>query len=94
MKLIKIKLIFQLSVVTFLTSCGNVGSEVENKLNDLKKKTESLDSLVNKEVDKVLTLDSLIIEESNKVKKLDTLINKTTSKLDSLAGKGSKLNKK
>lgn len=74
-----------------LSACGNISTEVENKIQELKMKTESLDSLINKEVDKVLTLDSLVNMESEKVKKLDTLIHQSSSQLDSIAQKGSKL---
>ena len=45
-------------VVTTLSACSNLSTEVENKLNELQNKTESLDSLINNEVGKVLTLDS------------------------------------
>lgn len=69
-------------------ACGNLSQEVENRLNDLQNKTESLDSLINTEVDKVLALDSLILEETEKVKKLDTLINNSASQIDSMARKG------
>jgi copper homeostasis protein CutC len=61
-----------------------MGRKVEEKLDDLNKKTESLDTLVNKEIDKVLILDSIIIRESEKVKKLDSLIEKSASRLDSI----------
>lgn len=84
--------IFPTLIITFsFISCNNLSNEVENKLNDLNRKTDSLDSIINKEVDKVLTLDSLINKESEKVKKLDTLINKSSSQLDSILKKGSKL---
>lgn len=76
--------------IVLITACGNISNEAEKKLNELKSKTESLDSLINKEVDKVLTLDSLIDKENEKVKKLDTLINKSSSRLDSMAKKGSR----
>jgi len=84
---------FYSTVVLFLvfTSCGNVANEIDDELNKLKSKTESLDSMLNKEVNKVLTLDSLLVEESDKVKKLDSLINKSSSKIDSLSAKGSEL---
>jgi peptidoglycan hydrolase CwlO-like protein len=71
--------------ISFHTGCGNLTSEVENKLNELKNKTNSLDSMINQEVDKVLTLDSIIHNESEKVKQLDSLINKNSSKLDSIS---------
>ena len=91
MKLLSLKL-FLLSIISvYVSSCVNVSNEVESKLVELKNKTASLDSLINKEVDKVLTLDSIIIKESDKVKKLDTLINKTTSQLESISKKGSRI---
>ncbi len=85
------KLILTILATFSLTSCGNLSKEVENKLNDLKRKTESLDSIINKEVDKVLTLDSLINSESDKFKKLDSLININSSKLDSISNEKIKL---
>jgi chromosome segregation ATPase len=91
MKKITKNLFLPILAVYFLSSCGDINKEAENKLNELKNKTESLDSLINKEVDKVLALDSLINFESEKVKKLDSLIDKTSSKLDSISMKGSKL---
>lgn len=91
MKSILNKLFPALIITFFFISCNNLSNEVENKLNDLNKKTDALDSIINKEVDKVLTLDSLINKESEKVKKLDTLINKSSSQLDSISKKGSKL---
>lgn len=79
-------------VAVSFTACSNdLTNEVKNKLDELKNKTESLDSLINKEVDKVLTLDSLINFESGKVKKLDSLIDKTSSKFDSIANEKFKL---
>ena len=72
-------------VIGLFTSCGEIGKKAEDKLNELNKKTEKLDSLVNQEIDKVMNLDTLINLESDKVKKLDSLVNKTSTKLDSLA---------
>jgi copper homeostasis protein CutC len=91
MKNFQTNIIFKISAMLLLASCGNLSTEVDNKLNELKNKTESLDSLVNNEVDKVLTLDSLINKESEKIKKLDSLIDKSTSKLDSIAKRGSNI---
>lgn len=91
MKYFQKNIIVTISATLLLASCGNLSNEVDNKLNELKKKTESLDSLVNKEVDKVLTLDSLIYKETEKVKTLDTLINKSSSQLDSISKRGSKI---
>ena len=65
-------------------SCTEMGRKVEEKLDDLNNKAESLDSLVNKEVDKVFILDSIINRESEKVKKLDSLIERSASRLDSI----------
>jgi hypothetical protein len=74
-------LVPSLFIALSLTACGNLGKDIENKLMELKSKTETLDSTINKEIDKVSTLDSLINQESEKVKKLDTLINNTSSRL-------------
>ncbi len=48
-------------------------------------KTERLDSLLNKEFDKVMALDSIINLESEKVKAHDSLIDKSSLKLISIA---------
>jgi copper homeostasis protein CutC len=61
-----------------------MGRKVEERLDDLNNKAESLDSLVNKEVEKVLILDSIINKESEKVKQLDSLIERSASRLDSI----------
>lgn len=68
-------------------SCGDLDRKVAEKMDKLMKKTESLDSLINNEVDKVLVLDSLINTGSEKAKKLDSIIDKSASKLDSLVNK-------
>jgi septal ring factor EnvC (AmiA/AmiB activator) len=91
MKYLPNKILLSILATFFLSACSNLSNEVENKLNELKSKTESLDSLINKEVDKVLTLDSLINGENDKVKKLDSLINKSATKLDSIAKEKIKL---
>lgn len=62
-----------------------------NKLNELKNKTELLDSIIKNEVDRISALDSLINIESERVKKLDTLLNKSSSQLDSISKRGSTL---
>lgn len=77
-----------------LAACSNLSTEVENKLIELKTKTESLDSLINKEVDKVLILDSIINTESEKVKKIDSLIHEKASQIDSFSNKKIRLYKK
>jgi peptidoglycan hydrolase CwlO-like protein len=68
-----------------LTSCDSIQQEAELRLQELTRKTESLDSLINGELDKVKSLDSLIIREGEKVKQLDSLIEKSTTKIDSIS---------
>ncbi len=71
--------------IGLLTSCGDISQRVEGKLNQLEQKANQLDSLVNKEFDKVMALDTLINFENKKIKKLDSIINKSASKIDSIA---------
>jgi copper homeostasis protein CutC len=85
-KVLKIILLVAILSVTFI-SCGDVSQKVNEKFETLIKKTESLDSLLNKEVEKVLTLDSLIDKEHQKVMKLDSLIQKSSTRLDSVVNK-------
>lgn len=84
MNLIKNKLAPSLMAILLLSACGDVSTDVANKLNTLQNKAASLDSLINSEVDKVLALDSLINSESSKVKKLDSLINQNVSKIEAI----------
>ncbi|WP_162343311.1 hypothetical protein [Cyclobacterium salsum] len=72
-------------VLFLLSSCGDLRKKAEDRLNDLQNKAASLDSLVNKEIDKVLTLDSIVNREGEKVKKLDSLLNRASSKMDSIS---------
>jgi len=81
----QLKLILPFLIMVIFISCNNMSKKVEDHLNDLTNKANSLDTLINKEIDKVMALDSIIIQESNKVKVLDSLINKSTSRLDSIA---------
>jgi hypothetical protein len=83
-KQLKLILPVIMMMVIFI-SCSEMTKKVEDKLNDLTNKANSLDTLINKEIDKVLALDSIINLESDKVKVLDSLINKSSSKLDSIA---------
>jgi hypothetical protein len=80
----RLKIIFPLIIMLLFVSCSGMTKKVEDHLNDLTNKAESLDSLLNKEIDKVMALDSIIILESNKVKALDSLINKSSSRIDSI----------
>lgn len=79
-----------IAITALLTSCDDMGKKAEEKLKQLEQKTNNLDSLVNKELDKVIALDTLINFENEKIKKLDSLINKKTSKLDSIISNKSK----
>ena len=79
------KIVLIIVSIGLLTSCVDMSKKVEEKIDELTKKTEKLDSLVNKEFDKVIALDSLVNMEGGKVKKLDSLIKKSSSKLDSFA---------
>ena len=81
----RLKLILPLMIMVLFISCSEMSKKVEDQLNDLTNKAQSLDSLVNKEIDKVMELDSIINMEGNKVKVLDSLINKSSSRIDSIA---------
>ncbi len=81
----KLKIILPLMIMVLFISCSEMSKKVEDHLNELSNKANSLDTLINKEIDKVMALDSIINLESDKVKVLDSLINKSSSKLDSIA---------
>ena len=84
------KISFLLAIVmtaVIFISCGDLIRKVDEKIDKLMIKTESLDSLINKEVDKVLVLDSLINTGTEKAKDLDSLLDKSKSRLDSLVNK-------
>ena len=81
----QLRIILPLLMMVLFISCSEMSKKVEDQLNDLTNKAESLDSLVNKEIDKVMELDSIINLEGNKVKVLDSLINKSSSRIDSIA---------
>ena len=80
-----LKIILPFMMMVLFISCSDMSKKVEDRLNDLNNKAESLDTLLNKEIDKVMALDSLINLEGNKVKVLDSLINKSSSRIDSIA---------
>ena len=88
-KVLKNSIFLAFFSITFF-SCSDVSKKVDEKMEQLLKKTESLDSLLNQEVDKVLTLDSLIDKEHQKVIKLDSLIQKSSTKLDYVVKKVTK----
>jgi hypothetical protein len=81
----QLKIILPLIMITLFISCGEMSKKVEDHLNELTNKAESLDSLVNREIDKVMALDSILNLEGNKVKVLDSLINKSSSRIDSIS---------
>lgn len=85
-KLLRIMLLLVITTAIFI-SCGDLNRKVDEKIENLMKNAESLDSLINREVDKVLVLDSLINTGTEKAKMLDSVINKSTSRLDSLVRK-------
>jgi hypothetical protein len=76
----QLKIILPLIMMMLFLSCNEMSKKVEEQLNDLTNKAESLDSLVNREIDKVMALDSIINLEGNKVKVLDSLINNRLQK--------------
>ena len=77
-------LLFIIITIAFLSSCSDISKKVEDKLYELESKTVQLDSIVNKEIDRVMELDTLIDFEKIKLKKLDSLIEKNASKIDSI----------
>lgn len=85
MKVIKKGSLLLFMSIGFFTSCSDISKKVEDKLIELDTKTLQLDSLVNREMDKVMELDTLINFENIKVEKLDSLIEKNSSKIDSIA---------
>jgi hypothetical protein len=81
------KLYYALPAVLFALlfhSCGDVGKRVGEKLEDLGKKTQQLDSIVNYEVSRIRQLDSLVNMEDLKLQRLDSLIDRAGSKADSV----------
>lgn len=87
MKKVLKTILFVVFLSATFTSCGDVSRKVDENIEKLIKKTESLDSLLNQEVDKILIIDSLIDKERLKVIKLDSLIQKSSSKLDSVVNR-------
>jgi hypothetical protein len=81
----QLEIILSFMMMVLFISCSDMREKVEERLNDLNKKAERLDTLLNKEFDKVIALDSIINRESEKVKVLDSLINKSSSRIDSIA---------
>ena len=85
-KVLKIYIFLVFFSIVFF-SCNDVSKKVDDRIEQVLRKTETLVSLLNQEVDKVLTLDSLIDKEHQKVLRLDSLIQKSSSKLDSVVNK-------
>lgn len=73
-----------LFLLVFISSCENLERKFQEKVNLINEKAESLDSLMNKELNKMGSLDSLINQELEKVDSLDSLINQNLEKVNSL----------
>lgn len=80
----QLKVMLQLMIIILFASCSEMSKKVEDKINELTNKANSLDTLISKEIGKVMALDSIINLESDKVKLLDSLINKSSSRFDSM----------
>lgn len=78
-------LLFIATIVLFSSCNEDLSKKLEDKLLELDSKTESLDSIVNKEMNRIKKLDTLINFESDKIKKLDSVITESASKIDSMA---------
>lgn len=79
-------LIFFLMILPVLmSSCTDIGKQVEEKINRIHEKADQLDSIIKRETTKVLALDSLINLESDKIKQIDSLLNRSTIQFDSIA---------
>ncbi len=78
-------LIFFLMILPLLmSSCTDIGKQVEEKVNRINDKANQLDSLIKRETTKVLALDSLINLESDKIKQIDSLVNRSSIQFDSI----------
>lgn len=77
----------QITLCCFIIiGCTQVQEETNKRLQKLKTKANTLDSLMGRELDRIQQLDSLVEHEFNKVNTLDSLINSTIIK-DSLINK-------
>ncbi len=76
-----------IALTGIFASCSELNRRVNEKADQLMNKAESLDSLVDKKVDRVMDLDTLTQMGEGKVKKIDSLINESKSKLDSIVSK-------
>ena len=71
-----LKTIFQfLFAVILFTSCNELRNEVDNQLNEVKNKTNYLDSTVKDKIHKAKDIDTLIKKESENLKNLERLTN-------------------
>lgn len=73
-----------LLLLAFTTSCENLEGKLQEKVDLINAKAESLDSLMNKELEKVGSLDSMLNRELDKVDSLDLMINQKLEKVNSL----------
>lgn len=79
-------LLFIATIALFASCNDDLSKKLEHKLLELDSKTESLDSIVNNEMNRIKKLDILINFENDKIKKLDSIITESGSKIDSMAG--------
>lgn len=87
------KILLPLLFVLIFSSCEDLEKKVEGKLDLLNEKAAKIDSLVNRELDKVDVLDSIINKETDKIQQLDSLIDRSSSRVDSLVnGKLERIN--
>lgn len=82
MKNLTIILFLMISPI-LMSSCTDIGKQVEEKINRIHEKADQLDSLIRHETTKVLALDSLINLESDKIKQIDSLMNRSPIQFDS-----------
>src|SRR5680860_684433 len=83
-KLVNRSLLFTLAI-GFFGSCNDMDKKLEEKLNELDSRAEGLDSIVDRELDRVRDLDGLIDFENVKIKKLDSVMTESSSRIDSIA---------
>lgn len=87
----KFILFFACTTLFFSSSCNQINQKIDDELNKIQSKADSIDSLVNKKVDQVKQIDSMIQNGTNQVKKIDTLVQKSQNQLDSLKRKGTQM---
>ena len=74
-----------LITIGFLTSCSESRKRATDKLNELNKQAEELNSAVDEGLKRVESFDSVVRTGTEKIKEYDSLIQKNSSKIDSIA---------